>query len=426
LKAGLFYFFILTSGIERLQDSPNFPVRSNYGYSSGIGPLFQIRKNFSMRSVRIIVMSDKEPWYTLKKPEEIATPALLVYPDRAGRNIDLMIEIAGDVERLRPHVKTHKLPEVVALEVSRGIRKFKCATIAEAEMTAQSGGDDILLAYQPAGPHIERIFRLKELFPKKIFSTLVDNPLTLERIRKTAEKHQISIDLFIDIDNGMYRTGTSDPDEAIGLIREILASRNLRFAGLHVYDGHIHEPDPALREEECIRDFEPVLELTRRLSSDGIVVPTIVAGGTPTFPIHARFRERELSPGTPVLWDAGYGSLYSELEFLHAAVLVARVISKPKRGELTLDLGYKAVSADKPYPRVIFMEIENYSVIGQSEEHLVIQTPAAQEMEIGTLVYGIPVHICPTAALYDEVGVIENHEFTDLWRVAGRARKLTV
>jgi D-serine deaminase-like pyridoxal phosphate-dependent protein len=371
-------------------------------------------------------MSDNKPWFEPENPENIPSPALLVYPERVRRNIEQMIKISGDVKRLRPHVKTHKMPELVALQVSMGIRKFKCATIAEAEMTAKSGGEDILLAYQPVGPQIERLFTLKELFPEKVFSTLLDNPLTLERIRKTAEKRRSTLNIYIDIDNGMHRTGTSEPGVAARLIREIHASGNLNFAGLHVYDGHIHEPDPTLREKECIRDFKPVLELIRQLASERIEVPSLVAGGTPTFPVHAQFPGRDLSPGTPVLWDAGYSSRYADLEFLHAAVLLVRVVSKTREECITLDLGYKAVSADKPHPRVLFMGIGDYQVEGQSEEHLVIRTPEAGKMKVGDVLYGIPVHICPTAALYDEVSVIVNNESVDLWRVAARARKLRV
>ncbi|MBM4120954.1 MAG: D-TA family PLP-dependent enzyme, partial [Nitrospira sp.] len=86
--------------------------------------------------------------------DAVASPALLLYPDRIEKNLQRMIAMAGGVDRLRPHVKTHKLPQVVALKRAAGIRRFKAATIAEAEMTAAAGGEDILLAYQPVGTNI--------------------------------------------------------------------------------------------------------------------------------------------------------------------------------------------------------------------------------------------------------------------------------
>src|SRR5664280_129640 len=88
-------------------------------------------------------------WYLINNIGEVSSPALLVYPDRIETNIKKMIEIAGDVDRLRPHVKTHKMSEIIKLQMKYGIYKFKCATISETEMVARCGASDILLAIQP-------------------------------------------------------------------------------------------------------------------------------------------------------------------------------------------------------------------------------------------------------------------------------------
>jgi len=371
-------------------------------------------------------MTNNENWYLLENPERIPSPALLIYPDRVRNNIDLMIRIAGDVKRLRPHVKTHKLPELVALQLSCGIKKFKCSTIAEAEMTAENGGQDVLLAYQPVGPHIERFFQLKRAFPEVSFSTLVDNTEILKQLTLAAEKNEMPFDLYVDIDNGMHRTGIGISDGAFDLIKKIRSLPVVSFAGLHVYDGHIHESDPNLREKECRRDFKPVVRLIRKLKDLGIEVPHLVAGGTPTFPIHAKFQERELSPGTPLLWDMGYSSSFSDLKFQHAAVLLSRVISQPQDVNLCLDLGYKAVSADKSHPRVSFFGVESFTTLNQSEEHLVIHPAEESGLVVGDVVYGIPAHICPTVALYDDAHIVENHKCTGSWKIVGRTRKITV
>ncbi len=102
--------------------------------------------------------TDIIPWYRISNPDEVFSPALLIWPDRIDDNIRKMIEIAGDPGMLRPHVKTHKMPEIVMLQMKRGINKFKCATIAEAEMVSACGAQDVLLAYQPAGPNIAKVF----------------------------------------------------------------------------------------------------------------------------------------------------------------------------------------------------------------------------------------------------------------------------
>ena len=105
------------------------------------------------------------PWYRPVGEEEIPSPALLVFPERIEENIRRMIEIAGSTERLRPHLKTHKMSEVTRMQVAAGIGKFKCATIAEAEMGAICGANEILLAYPSVGPRAKQLRQLVERFP---------------------------------------------------------------------------------------------------------------------------------------------------------------------------------------------------------------------------------------------------------------------
>ena len=114
-------------------------------------------------------------WFKLNNEHQIDSPALLIYKDRVEQNIDLMIKIAGNPERLVPHVKTHKMAEIVQMQLTAGVSKFKCATIAEAEMLAQAGAKWILLSYQLVSPKTERFVQLIENFPEIHFSSLVDS-----------------------------------------------------------------------------------------------------------------------------------------------------------------------------------------------------------------------------------------------------------
>src|SRR3954462_9711529 len=116
-----------------------------------------------------------QAWFQASNEAEIPSPALFIFPKRAEANIERMIEIAGGPKRLRPHVKTHKLAPLIRAQLERGITKFKCATIAEAEMVAAAGGRDVLLAYQPVGPTIGRLIELQRHFPETRFSTIVDH-----------------------------------------------------------------------------------------------------------------------------------------------------------------------------------------------------------------------------------------------------------
>src|SRR5688572_2285908 len=121
-------------------------------------------------------------WYSVDNVAEVPSPALLVYPDRVERNIRRLIDIVGDVRRLRPHVKTTKMRDVVRLHLEAGISRFKCATIAEAEMTADAGAADVLLAYQPVGPNVARFVRLGQAFPSTRFSAVVDDAVTIDAL----------------------------------------------------------------------------------------------------------------------------------------------------------------------------------------------------------------------------------------------------
>src|SRR6266446_689798 len=112
----------------------------------------------------------REKWFELLDASEVFSPCLLLYPDRVRENIRRMIAIAGGVERLRPHMKTHKMPEVIRMQVEQGITRFKSATIAEAEMTAAAGAEDVFLGYQPVGPNVDRFLELAARFPSVRFS----------------------------------------------------------------------------------------------------------------------------------------------------------------------------------------------------------------------------------------------------------------
>lgn len=365
-------------------------------------------------------------WYEVNNAQDIISPALLVFPERIEKNIQKMISISGGKEYLRPHIKTHKSAEIIQLQLDYGINKFKCATIAEAELLATCKAKDILLAMQPVGIHINRFFELIKQYPASQFSTIVDNYKTINEISKIALAEKITVSIWLDIDCGMHRTGILPGNEAFELYKIIEASPNLIAKGLHVYDGHIHEPDFNLRKEACDKAFKPVVKLKNDIENSGIEVETIVAGGTPTFPIHSTRKNVETSPGTPLLWDAGYGESFKDLNFLPAAVLLTRIVSKPTENLICFDLGHKSVASEMSLPRVKFLGVTNFKQISQSEEHLVVQCDESDKYDIGNIFYAIPIHICPTVARYKSVFTVINRKITGSWVVAARDNKITI
>jgi D-serine deaminase-like pyridoxal phosphate-dependent protein len=365
-------------------------------------------------------------WYTIENPDEVNSPALLIYPERIESNIKRMVSIAGDTGMLRPHVKTHKMPEIVRLQMKHGISKFKCATIAEAEMCGDCGVKDILLAYQPVGPNIRRFFALKKKFPATKISCIADSEDIIKQLSEIAVKHNTEVPVWLDINVGMDRTGIVAGEAAARLYKMISVLPGLNAEGLHVYDGHIHENDFSVREKLCNDSYIPITSLIHQLESSGSRHIQVVAGGTPTFPIHASRGGVETSPGTAILWDYGYSSSFSDLDFLHSAVLFTRVISKPAGDLVCIDLGHKAVASEMAPPRIKINEVDNYDFISHNEEHMVIKTPEAKNMKVGDTLYCIPYHICPTVDRYDKVSVVRNGKVTEQWKVEARKRQITV
>ncbi len=366
------------------------------------------------------------PWYELENPDDAISPSLLFYPDRIEENLRRMIAIAGDPNRLRPHVKTHKTPQVVRMHLKLGLTRFKAATIAEAEMLAQEKAPDVLVAYPLAGPNIRRFCDLIQKFPVTRFSSLADDRETVSRLANEASRRALKMNVLIDLDCGQHRTGIMPDERALDLCRLVRETPSISFDGLHAYDGHIHDSDLAIRREKCNAAFAPVEKLRKELEGQGIFVPRIVAGGTPTFPLHAQRQDIELSPGTCVLWDHGYATLFPDMDFQVAALVFTRVISRPQKTLLCLDLGHKAIASENPPPRVYFPDAPEARAIAHSEEHLVIETPGADRFKVGDVLYGIPRHICPTVALHHTALIVKERRVTEEWEIVARRRKISL
>jgi D-serine deaminase-like pyridoxal phosphate-dependent protein len=368
----------------------------------------------------------EDGWYRIENEDEVFTPSLLVFPERIEENIRRMVAVAGDVKRLRPHVKTHKMAEVVRLQMKYGISKFKCATIAEAEMAAVCGADDIILAMQPVGPNIERYFRLKNAFRNTEISCIADSEDIIRQLSDAASRLGATASIWLDINVGMNRTGICPGDEAARLFTLTGSLPGLKAAGLHVYDGHIHEKDPLLRRQICDEAYKPVQKMIDSLRPEVAGEIRVVAGGSPTFPVHALRKDVEVSPGTILLWDWGYSSSFADMDFRHAAVLLTRVVSKPSPDLLCLDLGHKAVGSEMPQPRARLLNSGDYAITGHNEEHMVIKTPHANLVKTGDVLYAVPWHICPTVDRYDKVYVVKDQRVTDQWEVTARRRQITI
>jgi D-serine deaminase-like pyridoxal phosphate-dependent protein len=362
--------------------------------------------------------------YALRDTSELLSPGLLIFRNLVRQNLETMIAMARGAERLRPHVKTHKMAEIVRMAESMGIRKHKCATLAEAEMVAVAGGTDVLLAYPLIGPNLKRFANLVRGYRCTTFRATVDDPEAARALSEVLAGLGRPVPVLVDLEIGMGRTGIESGEAAANLYALVDRLPNLVTDGLHAYDGQIHDTDVAERRKNTQSGMERALALRDRLVRRGLDVPRLVLGGTPTFPIHAELDLPgvECSPGTIVLHDHGYSTRYPDMPYTPAALLLTRVVSRPRPGRLCLDLGHKAVAADPSGSRARLLDIDDAVPVMHSEEHLVIETAEAAKFPVGTPLLAVPTHICPTVALHRRADVIEGGELVARWDVTARDR----
>jgi D-serine deaminase-like pyridoxal phosphate-dependent protein len=369
------------------------------------------------------------PQYLIDDTRDIITPALIVFRELLEDNIDRMIRIAGGPDRLRPHCKSHKIREVAEIELARGITKHKCATFAEAEMLVSAGGRDIFLAYNLVGPNIRRALAFREKYPDVTLAVTADQGEPAAQLGREAHARGIVVDVLLDIDTGMHRTGVEVGPDAKRLYEAIAETPGLNPAGLQVYDGHNSQRSVDERRASVHAAWDRVARFRDELVASGLPVPRIVAGGTGTFPIYAAIPDPtlELSPGTTIFYDAGYSEAFPDLAFNLAAVLLTRVISRPGKQRLTLDLGTKACASDPPMgKRLVFPDLPDAVQVLHNEEHLVLETSRAEEFRPGNELLAIPRHICPTTALHRQVYVVAGGRVAERWDVVARDRWLTI
>jgi len=362
--------------------------------------------------------------------DTLNSPMMVIFRDRLQANLDSMLVMAGHPGRLRPHCKTHKMEHIIRMWVEQGVTKHKAATIAECEMLAAAGATDILFAYNPVGPNIGRVVALATKYPACRISVTTDHERPLQLLSAAAEKANVTIGVMLDVNVGMNRTGVRPEDPAaVSLYVQASKLPGLRSAGFHVYDGHQRQALLADRKAAVAAEWPLIQELRKKCEAANAPVPALACGGTPTFPCYADMDDAgiELCPGTCVFHDAGYGTSFTDLPFEPAAAVVTRVVSRPASDRVTMDIGNKAVAADPPKgSRVFFPDLPNAVQDSHNEEHMGLVTPDADRYKPGDVLLAIPMHICPTSALYDRVAVIDKGKVAEYWEVTSRNRKITI
>jgi D-serine deaminase-like pyridoxal phosphate-dependent protein len=372
----------------------------------------------------------KEQWFKIKNVESLDTPSLVFFKERILHNIETVIEwVNGDVTRLRPHIKTHKSKNILEILRGYGILKVKTATITETDLAASAGIPDVLMAYQLSNQKIQRFIDLTLKYPQTQFSTLVDNMHTANFLNEKALENQCVIDVFIDVNVGMNRTGIDYKNDLEGFLTTVKGFKNLHFRGFHCYDGHLKDKNWRVRTKDCATYFNFLKDIIQKQNDCETL--EIAVGGSNSFPFYAQntvrgtpHGEGVCCPGTFVLWDENYSENLPEQPFQTAALLVAQVVSIPQPNHICIDIGYKAVASENPLDkRLRILNYDNFIPVSHSEEHLVLSHPTDISIPIGSVIYALPFHICPTVTLYNEAYIIENQEVVDKWKITN-SRKI--
>ena len=366
-----------------------------------------------------------ERWFEITNVNTVDSPSIALYKQHLQFNIGHMVSLVdGQTDRLMPHIKTNKMPEVMKMLMASNISNFKASTISEAEIAAEVGAKSVLIAHQLVGPKVNRFLDLSLHFPNTRFSTILDSIETAKILNEEATKKGISANVYIDVNNGMNRSGIEAGQDLLELAAFISACASLHFMGLHVYDGHLRDVDFNRRNQKIETGLEEVSHYFETLKQENPHLK-MICGGTPSFTSHLLDKSRITSPGTCVLWDLGYSEKLQEQEFKYAALVVTRIISKPTEGIITVDMGHKSVAPENPIDkRIKFLNLTDYQLLSQSEEHGVIKVSDWDQFQIGDVLYGVPYHICPTINLHDEVSVIDGGQKVDSWEISARKRKL--
>jgi D-serine deaminase-like pyridoxal phosphate-dependent protein len=347
---------------------------------------------------------------------DIDTPALLLDLETMEENIRRMAAFfAKRPQKLRPHFKTPKTPEVARRQLEAGAIGITAAKLGEAEVLSRAGLGPILLANQIVGAQkIERLFKLP---PKPEIIVTIESEPNLRELEEAAKKAGRRLDVIIEVDTGMHRCGTATTEETVALARRI-NDGPLRYRGIMGYEGHaVLVPDKEKRERIA---REALTELTRHVEAlklAGFAPEIVSAGGTGTYDIAGSWPEvTEVQAGSYVFMDGAYRIVRPDLG-RSALTLLTTVISR--RGDRAIvDAGMKSLTNEFGAPAGKDLPIK---LARLSEEHGQLDA-SGTEIAAGMKIEIVPSHNDTTINLHSEYYVMRGDEVIARWPIeAARA-----
>ena len=353
--------------------------------------------------------------------DEIDTPVLLVDLDALESNIEKMAQHFKEAgKQLRPHTKSHKTPAIALQQLEAGAIGITCAKPGEAEVMADAGIQDILIANEVIGP--QKIQRLMDLAARCDIMFAVDDPANLTAIAAAASARGVSPRVLIEVNIGHNRCGLTPGSQVVALARQAVDSPGVRFAGLMGYEGHIIDlEDKQTRDGGARECLQRLVDAREDVEKAGIEVEICSSSGTGDYYVGLAYDGiTEIQAGSYALMDAAYGKL--NLGFKNALTVLTMVTSRPSPEQVITDAGLKSVTPEHGLPPV--KDRDDLEVHALSEEHGRLRTLSGpcEDLKAGDLLEFIPGHGCTTVNLHDQLYAIRDGRLEAIWEIAGRGK----
>jgi len=348
---------------------------------------------------------------------ELPTPAILLDLEKLEYNINLMADFFKDKNcSIRPHIKSHKCITIAHMQVNKGAIGVTCAKTGEAEVMAQAGIKNILIANQVV--EMNKLNVLTGLAKLSEIIMTVDNKKNCKDISYAARKRGVNIRILVELDVGLGRCGVKTIEEAVELTKYISSLDNVSFKGIMAYEGSFRGKSKEERSKIVNLRIKKAVKLKKILEKEGINVDVVSCGSTSTWDLTGSFPGvTEIQAGSYALMELPY--IKDNLPFKPALTILSTVISKSEN-KIILDAGRKSITIDQGLPELI-----NYSspIIAMNEEHCIVKiNDDIKNLEIGDKIKILPSHSCTTVNLHKNYYCIRKNKVESLWNINARGK----
>ena len=347
---------------------------------------------------------------------DVETPALLLDMDAVERNIAKMAAFFQGKEcKLRPHVKTHKLPLIASKQIEAGAIGVTCAKLGEAEVFLQSGIKNVLIANQVVSE--QKIRRMIGLSLLGDLIVCIDNYENALRISELARTANTKMNVLVEVNVGINRCGLMPGGPALDFVRAISKLENITFRGLMGYEGGLFTKDADEKIAMCRQCNRLLVKTSELMRKDGFPVEIVSAGGSNTYYLTGEY------PGITDVQVGSYVTMDSHnrtfgLDFEQAVTVLTTVISRPEKTRAIIDAGKKSVSCDEGMPLFTRKNL-NLHTLNEEHGHVRIDDPDC-DLSVGDKLEIIPSHGCTTIPIYDRYIIIRNNHVESIEPIHAR------